>query len=405
MKQPSSPSRALTRTGRLSPSIAALMLFLGILAAFPALAADSNPGWSATEPASGRFVKTEQGYMIPYTAAIPGSKATFEMVPVPGGTFLLGSPDSEADRQEEEGPQLKVTVEPFWMGKYEVTWSEYKEFMRLYNMFKDFEFQKIRVVSADNQTDAVTIPTPLYDPSYTFALGEEPRQPAVTISRYSARQYTKWVSLLTGQFYRLPTEAEWEYACRAGSETAYSFGDDPAELDDYAWYYDNADEAYHEVGEKKPNAWDLYDMHGNVAELVLDQYAADAYTQHDGKSVPAGQALVPTTKEIPSVIRGGSWDDEPDRLRCAARGQTEDWREDDPNLPKSPWWFADDPSLCVGFRILRPVSASPREQQDSFWNADSLILRQAIEDRMSGGRGAIGLVDPALPEVVSEHTK
>ena len=269
------------------------MILLGGLAACPALAAEAGPGWSATEPADGRFVKTDQGFMIPYTATIPGTKATFEMVPVPGGTFLLGSPDTEADRQEEEGPPLKVTVEPFWMGKYEVTWSEFKEFMRLYNMFKDFEFQKIRVVSDDNQNDAVTIPTPLYDPSYTFVLGEEPRHPAVTISRYSARQYTKWVSLLTGQFYRLPTEAEWEYACRAGTETAYSFGDDPADLDDYAWYYDNADETYHEVGQKKPNAWDLHDMHGNVAELVLDQYAADAYAQSAGKSVAAGEGARP----------------------------------------------------------------------------------------------------------------
>ncbi len=370
-----------------------------------AFAAEAPLGISSTEPESGPFVKTEEGFMVPYTVTIPGTEITFEMVPIPGGTFRMGSPEDEEDRQEDEGPQLEVSMEPFWMGKYEVTWSEYKEFMRLYNLFKDFEIKKIRSIDEQNKVDAVTIPTPLYDPSYTFALGEEPRHPAVTISRYSARQYTKWISLLTGSFYRLPTEAEWEYACRAGSQTAYSFGDDPADLDDYAWYYDNADETYHEVGQKKPNAWGLYDMHGNVAELVLDQYAADAYAQYEGKPVAGKQVLVPTTKEIPTVIRGGAWDFEADRLRSAARGYTEDWRDDDPNLPKSPWWFADDPSMCVGFRIVRPLHNAPPERRGQYWDADSEELQQAIDDRMSEGRGAQGIVDQQLPEVIRENQK
>ncbi len=365
----------------------------------------ADPGLSATPPASGPAIKTDQGYMVPYTVTIPGTQATFEMIPVPGGTFRLGSLDTESGRQADEGPQLEVKVEPFWIGKYEVTWSEYKEYMRLYNLLKEFNVKKIRAVDAQNQIDAVTIPTPLYDPSYTFSLGEDPRQPAVTMSRYAARQYTKWLSLLTSQFYRLPTEAEWEYACRAGSETAYSFGDDPAQLDDYAWYYDNADETYHKVGEKKPNAWGLYDMHGNVAELVLDQYDADAYQTHAGKQVTIEQLLVPTTKVIPSVIRGGAWDYEADRLRSAARGQTEDWRNDDPNLPKSPWWFSDDPSQCVGFRILRPLADCPRAQREAFWKAETPDLQQAIDDRMSEGRGVQGLIDPALPQAIRDKGK
>ena len=184
-----------------------------------------GPGVVTARPADGRAVEVTGLFLVPYEEIVPGSAATFAMVPIPGGTFLLGSPTDEPDREDDEGPQLRVQVEPFWMGKYEVTWSEYKQFMALYDLFKDAERQKKRMVTKDNQLDAVTAPTPLYDPTFTFALGEEPRQPAVSMTEYAARQYTKFLSLGTGDFYRLPTEAEWEYACRGGTTTAYAFGD------------------------------------------------------------------------------------------------------------------------------------------------------------------------------------
>jgi sulfatase modifying factor 1 len=383
------------------PSRAAVLALLGLLPA-GLLAAERQapaaepPGIVSEPPAEGRFVKTDWGYMVPYTVTVPGTKITFKMIPVPGGTFQLGSPAEEADREEDEGPQVEVRIEPFWMGQHEVTWDEYKHFMRLYDLFKDFESRGVREVTDDNRADAITAPTPLYDTSFTFVVGEEPNQPAVTMSHYAARQYTKWLSLLTQQVYRLPSEAEWEYACRAGATTAFSFGDDAADLDDYAWHYDNSDESYHDVGTKKPNPWGLYDMHGNVAELVLDQYRADAYPALVGETQTADSAINWTTKMFPHVIRGGSWMDEASGQRSAARAETEDWREEDPNLPKSPWWFTDEPALAVGFRLMRPLDRPSDQFLKKAWEIDNPTLEQAVDGRLNEGRGALGLVDPQL---------
>jgi formylglycine-generating enzyme required for sulfatase activity len=354
------------------------------------------PGLVAAPPSDGQFVKTELGYMVPYTATIPATEIKFEMIPIPGGTLQMGSSPEEADREEDEGPQVEVRIEPFWIGKHEVTWNEYKHFMQLYDLFKDFESRGVRKVTDDNRADAITAPTPLYDTTFTFVLGEEPAQPAVTMSHYAARQYTKWLSLLTQQVYRLPTEAEWEYACRAGTTTAYSFGEDATELDEYAWHYDNSDESYHEVGTKKPNPWGLHDMHGNVAEIVLDQYQADAYQTLAGKPQTFESAIKWTTKMFPHVIRGGSWMDEAGAQRSAARAETEDWREEDPNLPKSPWWFTDEPALAVGFRLMRPLRRPSPEFLKKAWEVDNPTLQQAVEGRLTEGRGALGLVDPEL---------
>ena len=179
----------------------------------------ARPGIAKEKPASGPAVKVADGYMVAYTVTIPGTDVSFEMVPVPGGEYLMGSPESEADRREDEGPQVQVSVDPMWVAKTEVTWEQYKQFMSLYDTFKEFESKGEHKVGADI-TDAVTAPTPLYDDSHTYEFGEEPEQPAVTMTQFAAQQFTKWLSHLTKQQYRLPTEAEWEYAARAGSKTA-----------------------------------------------------------------------------------------------------------------------------------------------------------------------------------------
>ncbi|MGI9516679.1 MAG: formylglycine-generating enzyme family protein, partial [Pirellulaceae bacterium] len=251
-------------------SVICLLIVIGCWQSVPAgaqeTATDTLPqGIVSEQPAEGFFVETEQGFMVPYKATIPGTDVEFEMVPVPGGTFHIGSPDDEAERRDDEGPQVCIRVEPFWMGKYEVTWAEFNHYMALHDYFKSFQFSGIREITEEREIDAITAPSSLYDPSFTYDAGDGLRQPAATMTQYSAMQYTKWLSILTGDFYRLPGEAEWEYACRAGTTTAYSFGDDPSLLGDYAWYDDNSDYERHDVGLKKPNPWGLYDMHGNVS--------------------------------------------------------------------------------------------------------------------------------------------
>jgi len=373
-------------------------------AAAPFAPAEETPGLVKEKPADGRYVETDQGYMVPYKTTIPGSNVQFEMVPIPGGTFKMGSPDDEEDRDDDEGPQFEVQVEPFWMGKYEVTWGEYQEYMKLVDLFIAFRGYKMRLVTDENRPGAITAASNLYDPSLTYTNGEDPLQPAVTMTAYSARQYTKLLSSLAGQFYRLPSEAEWEYACRAGTTTAYPFGDDPDDLEDYAWYYDNSDETTQKVGLKKPNAWGLHDMLGNAAELVLDQHAEDAYKGFSGKTVKAVETIAWPKKAEPRCFRGGSYDSDPEDCRSASRFGTkgDKWKIEDPNEPKSPWWYSDEPSLCVGFRIVRPLRSATDEEKAKVWNAAAQETLDAANHRIKEGRGSWGLVDKDLPEAIKE---
>ncbi len=348
-------SHALHR--RPTPPIFLPLAILALSAPIPALADDPSQA------------KTERE-MKPYTEVVPNTNIKFDMVPIRGGTFTIGSPDDEEGRNDkDEGPQREVTIKPFWMGKHEVTWDEYDEFaFSLELKRKQREGVKLDAQPENEKAaDAVTRPTPPYADE-TFGLGRK-GQPVICITHHSAMEYCRWLSAKTGKVYRLPTEAEWEYACRAGTKTAYSFGDDPEELDDYAWSVNNAEKPQR-VGTRKPNPWGLYDMHGNVAEWCLDHYVPDIYAKFSVDKPSIGPVVLPDAEEYPYVVRGGSWDDDPEALRSAARrASNREWSVQDPQRPQSIWWHTD--ATFVGFRVVRPL-----EEQENLVGLKSQVVKK-----------------------------
>ena len=287
--------------------------------------------------------------MKPYTELVEHANAKIDMVAIPSGKFMMGSPDAEADRNEDEGPQREVAIDAFWMGKHEITWDAYEVWMSDLDVFRRTALG-VEPNARDKAADVFQLSQPT-EPYTDMSFGMGTRgYPAICMTQHAARTFCKWLCAKTGRYYRLPTEAEWEYACRAGTTTAYSFGDDGSKIKEYAWFYDNS-EQYAKVGTKKPNPWGLHDMHGNVSEWVLDQYVPDFYASDAGRAkLPLA---IPTTL-YPRVVRGGGWDDDPDRLRSAARiASSEEWKERDPQLPQSIWYHTD--AISVGFRIVRPL--------------------------------------------------
>lgn len=335
-----------------------------------------------------------------YTDLIPRSKdAPLKMVAIKGGEFLFGSPESEDKRTDDEGPQKKVKIEPFWMGETEVTWALYtayyqndmirrkdgtlraageKHVVTLKGKNRDKALaDELKRGDLNNIIDVVSQPTPQYmDMFFSGFFNNEMKYPAMCVTQHAASKFCQWLTAQTGHFYRLPTEAEWEYACRAGTTTAFGHGDDIKGLDDYAWHGFNADATYHPVGTKKPNAWGLYDMHGNVAEWVLDGYSEDYRNSlKDGLTNPWNIALT----RYPRVTKGGSWDSDQDQCRSAARLASEKaWKDLDPQVPKSIWYHSD--GQHVGFRVVRPLKTPSAEEMHLYWNTDWWDSKRNAED-------------------------
>ena len=291
--------------------------------------------------------KTETPFTS-YGQKIPGSTFSYDMVPVKGGSFLMGSPPAEKNRRPDEGPQKQITISPFWMGAFEVTHDQFGIFF------------KNESLSQGSKVDAVTRPTPQYI-DLSWNMGKDGGFPVNSMSVDGALMFCRWLYQQTGIFYRLPTEAEWEYACRAGTTTAYFFGDDPAKLKEYAWYNANSNKKYQKTGQKKPNPWGLYDMLGNLSEWTMDQYS-DKYFDTAKNKDPR----IPPLSRYPRSIRGGSYMDDASSLRSAARNHSDPaWNRRDPQVPKSRWWLTD--GMFVGFRIVRPLQQPGKEEAEKFY--------------------------------------
>ena len=301
-----------------------------------------------------------------FTETVPGSTASISMIAIPGGEFLMGSPSDEPFRNEDEGPQRRVQISPFFMGEFEVTWNQYWAF---YLETMSEGRTPPSVIYANNSRkdiDAVSGPTPPFGiPDQGWGMGD---RPAITMTHYAAETFCQWLSLKTGKKYRLPTEAEWEYAARGGTTTPYFFEGNPKKLsnegflknvfkadtvgiDGYAIYVNNSNNRSQEPVEVKANPFGLKNMIGNVMEYCSDWYDEDAYSDlEDGATDPQG----PSEGEE-HVVRGGLYSSDAAQLRSADRSHTEHdkWLKTDPQNPKSIWWYSDIKG--IGFRVVCEV--------------------------------------------------
>jgi len=299
------------------------------------------------------FIVKNEGFEA-YDQNIPGSGLIIKLIPIQGGHYLAGSPSNERNGQPDERPLHKVEIIDFWMSSLEISW----------DLFELFLYREIDQTPRSSNKDDIELKVDgVSAATMPYVNYNKPGHPAVNITQYAASTFCKWLTAKTGNFYRLPTEAEWEYACRAGSTFTYSFGNDISTLDDFAWYQSNSNDTFHPGGLKKPNTWNLYDMHGNVAEWVIDQYDPEFYSS---AAVSQKNPVLFSKTLYPRVVRGGSWLDGPEKLRSAARDfSTKKWKRRDPQFPKSLWWMTD--ATHVGFRIVRPKKSISLAEMNVFW--------------------------------------
>jgi formylglycine-generating enzyme len=292
-----------------------------------------------------------------FKETVPGTVVSFNMVAIPGGSFQMGSPETEQMHKPQEAPVKTVNISPFFMAEIEVTWNEYLAFYSATaaeGRSTDTEGARL-----SSDVDAVTGPTPPYgQPDQNWGMG---MRPAITMSYHAAETYCRWLTQVTGKTYRLPTEAEWEYAARGGTQTPYFFEGNPKDfsdgglfrkrkttIDDFVVYEANS-LARTQLPEKvQANPYGLKNMLGNAAEYVSDWYVPDAYSAlTDGVTDPKG----PETG-TEKVIRGGYFRSDAGGVRSASRDytRTADWLKSDPQMPKSIWWLSD--CNFISFRVV-----------------------------------------------------
>ncbi|MCD8265286.1 MAG: SUMF1/EgtB/PvdO family nonheme iron enzyme [Tannerellaceae bacterium] len=297
-----------------------------------------------------------------YTEQIPGTPVSFHMLAIPGGTFRMGSPDKEPFRQADEGPVRNVTISPFFMAEVEVTWDMYWAFYGNTMSEGRTSPETVYANNSNPDVDAVSGPTPPFGfPDQGWGSGD---RPAITMTHYAAETFCQWLSLKTGKRYRLPTEAEWEYAARGGTETPYFFKSSPKDFSNQGFWRRFFDAKTNNIGEYviygknsrnktqepemvKPNPFGLKNMLGNVMEYCADKYDPNAY----GKT-PADVTDPLVTQGTEWVVRGGNYTSDAADVRAAARDHTrhDAWLKTDPQQPKSIWWYSD--IRGIGFRVV-----------------------------------------------------
>ena len=326
----------------------------------------SNSSFGATSSAAKEIFteSTSVSEFKNFTEQIPKSSVSFNMIAVPGGKFNMGSPEKEPFRKEDEGPVKEVEISSFFMAEIEVSWNEYLAFYsQTAREGRSTDTEGIRN-SATAETDAISGATPPYgQPDQGWGMGQ---RPAISFSFHAAETYCRWLSSVTGKTYRLPTEAEWEFACRAGTESPYFFPGDPrkyektglkariskndtAIINSFVIFKGNSPAKTQTPDRVQANPFGLKNMTGNVAEFCSDWYQADAYSKYPDGLIKDPKGPAEGTEH---VIRGGSFMSSADVLRSASRDftRTEAWLKTDPQIPKSIWWYSD--CFHVGFRVV-----------------------------------------------------
>ncbi|MFC4994178.1 formylglycine-generating enzyme family protein [Rubritalea tangerina] len=264
---------------------------------------------------------------------------------------------------------LNVTLDDFWMASTETTWAAYDDFYASsYKREKDGSVDQFVRPSIKDDYDLIARPTPQYYP-VTNHMPKEGHS-AVGVTHHAANKFCQWLSYQTGHFYRLPTEAEWEFACRAGSHNSNAWGDNDTDAKQYAWFGEAENTHYHKPALKKPNAFGLYDMHGNVLELTLDGFVQDRRKYFAKANVH--NPWVKATQPYPHVTKGGTWKSPLREIKASSRIPSKaEWKKTDPQEPKSVWAFSDAPFL--GFRVVRSTTIPTPEEMYHYWNSHTAL--------------------------------
>jgi formylglycine-generating enzyme required for sulfatase activity len=285
---------------------------------------------------------------VKHTISLSEQNHSIVMVPVSGGTLTMTDPATSSD--------IKVQIDSFWMSSFEITWD-------LYNEFRDEVIEDLMQTTnlSNLPYDAISIPSPAYV-DMTWGMGSD-GYPAISMTQYAAHMFTRWLTAKTGRFFRLPTEAEWEYACKGGQNKD---SNKIESVDKFAWHRDNSQGKYQQVGTKTPNSLGLYNMLGNVGEWTADQYI-----EHYVDALIDGQQTqnpwLKPTELYPRTVKGGSWMDPSSMANCSSRrGSEPNWKMHDPQLPKSLWWHTN--ALFLGFRIVEPKNQPATiEEMSNYW--------------------------------------